>query len=97
MMYLVRTEVRGGNVDELARKIVNREIPPVQGNIVYVTRDGRSGYNLVEAGSENEARDMFSQYRNHVDVVEVVPIESMGQFIERWKAQHGMTGQRQAA
>lgn len=97
MMYLVRTEVRGANVDQLAQKIVNREIPPVQGNVVYVTRDGRVGFNLVEAESENQARQMFSQYQGYVDVVEVVPIESMGQFIERWKAQHGITGQARAA
>lgn len=97
MMFLVRTEVRGGNVDHLARKIVNREIPPVLGNIVYVTPDGRTGYNLVEAESENQARDMFSQYQGYVDVVEIVPIESMGQFIERWKAQHGITSQTKAA
>lgn len=97
MMFLVRTEVRGGNVDQLARKIVNREIPPVQGNIVYVTCDGRTGYNLVEAANESQARDMFSQYQGYVDVVEVVPIESMGQFIERWKAQQGITSQTKAA
>jgi hypothetical protein len=97
MMYFVRTEVRGGNVDQLAQKIVNREIPPVRGNIVYVTKDGRTGYNLVEAESESQARGMFSQYQGYVDVVEVVPIESMGQFIERWKAQHGITGQAKAA
>ena len=97
MMFLVKTEVRGGKVDELAGKIVNREIPSVHGNIVYVTRDGRTGYNLVEAESESQARDMFSQYQNYIDIVEIVPIESMGQYIERWKAQHGMTGQMKAA
>ena len=30
-------------------------------------------------------------------LVEVIPIESMGQFIERWKAQHGITGGVKAA
>ncbi len=97
MMYLVKTEVRGGKVDELAQKIVDREIPPVNGNIVYVTRDGRFGYNLVDTRDESEARRMFSPYSSYVDVLEVIPIESMGQFIERWKAEHGLVGQRKAA
>lgn len=90
MMFLVKTQVRGDKVDELAQKIVNREIPPVHGNIVYVTMDGRTGYNLVDTGDEKQARDMFSSYAGYVDVVEVIRVESMGQFIERWKAQQGM-------
>ncbi len=96
MMYLVKTKVRQGKVDELAQKIVNREIPSVHGNIVYVTRDGHIGYNLVDTGSENQARDMFSAYSNYVDVVEVIPVEPMGQFIERWKAEHGMMAKKVA-
>ncbi len=92
MLYLVKTQVRDGKIDELAGKIINREIPSVSGNIVYVTPDGAMGYNLVDTGSESAARDMFSPYDGYVDVVDVVPIESMGQFIERYKAQHGMGG-----
>ncbi len=97
MMFLVKTEVRGGKVDELAEKIINREIPSVNGNIVYVTKDGRIGYNLVDTGSESDARKMFSPYSSYVDVQEVVSIEPMGQFIERYKAQHGISGARKAA
>ncbi len=92
MMFLVRTQVRGGKVDELANKILNREIPSVSGNIVYVSKDGSTGFNLVDCNSESEARDMFSPYQGYVDVTEVVPIESMGQFLERYKAQHGLSG-----
>ena len=46
MMYFVRTEVRGGNVDQLAQKIVNREIPrPGQYRLCDQGRSHR--YNLL--------------------------------------------------
>ena len=86
-MYFVKTEVIPGKVDELARKIVRDEIPSVEGNVVYVTSDGRFGYNLIEGTSEDEVRHKFDQYRDYIIIREITPILPMGQFIERWKAQ----------
>ncbi len=92
MMFFVKTEVRPDKVDELARKIVNREITPVDGNLVYVSPDGRTGYNLVEARDEADVCRKFVPYDAYVILKEVVPVEPMGQFIERWKGQQGLTG-----
>ena len=92
MLFFVKTEVRPGKVDELARKIVDREITPVEGNIVYVSHDGCIGYNLVEARDEADICRKFSPYDAYVELKEIVPVESMGQFMERWKGQHGLGG-----
>lgn len=92
MLFFVKTEVRSGKIDELARKIINREITPVEGNIVYVSQDGRIGYNVVEAHDEADICRKFNPYDAYVELKEVTPIESMGQFIERWKGQHGLSG-----
>ena len=92
MRFFVKTEVRPGKVDELARKIVNREIPPVDGNIVWVSHDGRFGYNLVDARDEPDVCTKFQPYDAYIVLREVTAIESMGQFVERWKAQHSIPG-----
>ncbi|MBI2952692.1 MAG: hypothetical protein HYY30_00125 [Chloroflexi bacterium] len=89
----MKTQVREGKVDELARKILNKEITPVEGNLVYVSPDGKIGYNLVEARDEAEVCQKYNAYDPWVELKEVVPVESMGQFMERWKAQHGFKGQ----
>lgn len=88
MMFFVKTEVTDGKVDELAQKIVEHAIPSVQGNIVFVSPDGRIGYNLVEAPSADAARQMFSPYRDYITIQEVTPILSMGHFVEQWKTRH---------
>lgn len=92
MLFFVKTEVRPGKVDELARRIINREITPVEGNIVYVSQDGRIGFNVVEARDEADIRRKFSPYDGYVELREITPVESMGQFIEHWKGQHGLYG-----
>lgn len=92
MHFFVKTEVRPGKVDELARKIMNREITPVDGNIVYVSKDGSAGYNIVEAKDEADVCRKFNPYDPYVELKEVTPIEPMGQFMERWKAQQGPGG-----
>lgn len=92
MMFFVKTEVRDGKVDELARKIINREITPVEGNFVYVSQDGRFGYNLVEARDEADVCRKFNPYDQYVELKEITPVESMGHFMERWKTQHGLGG-----
>jgi len=92
MLFFVKTEVRPGKVDELARKIIDKEITPVEGNIVYVSHDGRIGYNLVEGRDEGDVCQKFNPYDPYVELKEVTPVESMGQFMERWKGQHGLRG-----
>ena len=85
MMYVVKTEVTAGRVNELAQKIINHEIPSVEGNIVFVSTDGRFGYNLVEGASEEQVRQKFAPYHDYITLKEVTPVISMGQFLERWK------------
>lgn len=92
MFFFVKTEVRDGKVDELARRIVNHEFTPVDGNLVYVSHDGRYGYNLVEARDEAEVCRKFNSYDQYVELKEVVPVESMGQFMERWTSRQGTGG-----
>ncbi len=95
-LFFVKTEVEPGQVDLLARKIVNDEIPSVEGNLVWVTHDGRFGYNLVEARDEQHVREKFRPYDPYVRVHEVTPVISMGHFMERWKAEQGLTARRAA-
>ncbi len=91
-MFFVKTEVRQGKVEELARKIANKEITPVEGNIVYVSQDGRFGYNLVEARDEADVCRKFNPYDAYVELKEVTPIQSMGHFMERWVSRQGLGG-----
>ncbi|MBI4320371.1 MAG: hypothetical protein HY675_17925 [Chloroflexi bacterium] len=93
MRFFVKTEVRQGKLDDLARKVVNREFTPVEGNMVWVSPDGRFGYNLVEGRDEADVCAKFEPYDEYVVLLEVKPIESMGQFVERWKSVHGLAGQ----
>ncbi len=93
MRFFVKTEVRPGKVDELTRKIANREVTPVEGSILYVSRDGRIGYNLVEASDEAGVRRKYAPYDAYFELREIAPVESMGRFLERWKGQHGFSGQ----
>ncbi|MCL5960678.1 MAG: hypothetical protein M1358_15470 [Chloroflexi bacterium] len=92
MLFFVKTEVRPGKADELARKKTNREIQPVEGNMVYVSSDGMTGYNIVEAKDEADVCRLFNPYDAYVILKEVAPVESMGQYLERWKGQHGLSG-----
>ncbi|MBI2940855.1 MAG: hypothetical protein HYY04_10500 [Chloroflexi bacterium] len=87
MMFFVKTEVVGGRVDELAQKIVDRAIQPVEGNIVFVSADGCLGYNLVEGASEAAVRQKFEPYRDHITIREITPVVSMGHYIEQWITQ----------
>ncbi len=93
MRFFVKTEMRPGKVDDLTRKIANREVIPVEGSILYVSRDGRVGYNLVEASDEAAVRRKYAPYDAYIELKEITPVESMGRFLEGWKAQHGFSGQ----
>lgn len=89
----MKTEVKSGKIDVLARKIANREVIPVDGSILHVSRDGRIGCNLVEARDEADARQRYALYDAYLDLKEIPLVESMGRVSEMWKAQHGFSGQ----
>ncbi len=90
MQFFVKTEVVDGKVDELAQRMVRREFKPIRGNLVFCSEDGRFGYNLIEADSLDEVRQQFQNYRGYITVLEITPVMSVGQFIERWKCAHGI-------
>ena len=98
MLYFVKNEVSSDKVDELTQKVINHQVKPVHGNLVYLTPDGRCGYDIVEADSEQEVRDMYKGYSDYLKILEVTPIMSAGHFYETWKQKHGtgkMGGLRQ--
>ncbi len=90
MLFLVKTEVMD-NVDELTGKIVRKEIAPVKGNLVFLTPDGKIGYDIVEADSESEVRSKYQQYSNYLKFDEITPIISADAFYEKWKQKQGGT------
>lgn len=92
MLFLVKSEVSADKVDELTRKVINHEIKPVKGNLVYLTPDGRFGYDIVEADSESEVKQMYKQYSNYLKFHEITPIMSGGHFYDEWKMKHGKMG-----
>ena len=87
MLFLVKTEVIG-SVDDLTSKIIRKEITPVKGNLVFLTPDGKFGYDIIEADSEAEVRNMYKQYSNHLKFHEITPIMSAEGFYEKWKQKH---------
>lgn len=94
MLFLVKSKAKPGMVDELTKKVVNKEIQPVKGNLVFLTPNGETGFDIVEADSESEIRSKYQQYSNYMDIVEITPIMSADAFYEKWQEQHkgGMPG-----
>ena len=88
--FLVKTECAADKVDELTRKVANSEIPKIKGNLVFVSPDGRIGYDIIEAESEDEVRRTYQHLTQYCRIHEITPIVPMGQYIERWKCQHGL-------
>ncbi|MBI2941505.1 MAG: hypothetical protein HYY04_13815 [Chloroflexi bacterium] len=86
--FFVKTEVIGDRVDELTGKIARGEITGVEGNISFVSPDGRVGYDVVECRDEAHCRQKYSGYTGYLRITEISRIEPMGQFLERWKRQH---------
>lgn len=94
MLFLVKSEVMGDKVDELTQKVINKEIQPVKGNLVFLTPDGKIGFDIVEADSESDIRSKYQQYSNYMRLVEITPIMSADAYYEKWQEQHkgGMPG-----
>ena len=93
MLFFVKTQVSGDKVNELTQKIINKEIAPVKGNLVFLSPDGKIGYDIVEADSESEVRSKYQTYGNYLQIVEIAPIISAGEFYARFQAkgQGGMS------
>ena len=56
MQFFVKTQVSDDKLDELTQKIMRKEIQPVKGNLVFLSPDGKIGYDIIEADSEQDAR-----------------------------------------
>jgi len=85
MYFFVKSELSADRVDEFTRKLANHEIPSVEGNVSYVTPDGRLGYDIVECRDENEClRKYDALVQNGLKIDEICPIEPMGQFLQEF-------------
>jgi hypothetical protein len=92
MLFLVKTEVAEDKVSELSEKVIRKDIKPVEGNLVFLTPDGKIGFDIVEANSESEVRSKYQQYSSYLKFHEITPIMAAGEFYEKWKEQHGQQG-----
>lgn len=88
MQFLVKSEVISGKVDELTQKVINKEIQPVKGNLVFLTPDGKIGFDIVEADNESDVRQKYQQYSSYMNITEITPIMSADAFYEKWQEQH---------
>lgn len=84
MLFFVKTECEPQTVEELTRKVVDGEIEKVRGNIVYLSPDGCTGYDLVEAKDDAEARAKYAPYSQYLRLVEVSPIVPAHRYYESW-------------
>ncbi len=86
MYFFVKTELPFNDVDAFTRKLADGRIRGVEGNLSYVSTDGRFGYDIVECRDENECRHKYSHLMPHgLMIDEIRPIEPLGQFVEAWK------------
>lgn len=86
MYFFVKTEVSEDRVDEFTRKLANNQISGVQGNVSYVSPDGRYGYDFIECQDEGDCRQKYSHLEPHgLRILEIRPVQTMGQFIQSWK------------
>ena len=88
MLFFVKTECDRSTVDELTRKVISGEIQKVRGNIVYLSPDGCTGYDIVEARDEADLRSKYAPYSHYLRLVEVAPIVAGHEFYEDWILRH---------
>ncbi len=88
MLFFVKSEVVDDRADELTRKVIAGEIKKVEGNIVYLSPDGCTGYDIVEASDEASARSKYAPYSQYLRLVEVSPVVPAHDFYEKWTLQH---------
>jgi hypothetical protein len=90
MLFFVKSEVEPGKLAKLTRKVIAGEIQKVRGNIVYLSPDGRIGYDIVEATDEADVYRKYSPYGGYLRLVEVSPIVPAHEFYEQWERQHAL-------
>lgn len=88
MLFFVKTECDRSTVDELTRKVIAGEIKKVRGNIVYLSPDGCTGYDIVEARDEADVRAKYAPYGQYLRLLEVAPIVPAHEYYQRWELQH---------
>ena len=89
MLYFVKTQCASpSQVDELTRKVVDGNIQKVRGNIVFLSLDGCTGYDIVEADDEADLRAKYAPYSQYLQLVEVSPIVPAHEYYDKWKKQH---------
>ncbi|HVC34279.1 MAG TPA: DUF3303 family protein [Chloroflexota bacterium] len=94
MLFFVKSEVDSGCLDELTRKVISGEIKKVRGNIVYLSPDGTTGYDIVEAEDEADLRSKYASYSQYMRLVEVSPIVPAHDFYDKWERQHAPAAAR---
>lgn len=88
MLFFVKTECDPNTVDELTRKVMAGEIQKVRGNIVYLSPDGSTGYDIVEAKDDADVRAKYAPYSQFLRLVEVSPIVPAHQYYQAWGLKH---------
>jgi hypothetical protein len=88
VLFFVKSECDRGIVDELTRKVISGEIKKVRGNIVYLSPDGCTGYDIVEAKDEADVRAKYAPYSQYMRLVEVSPIVPAHEYYEKWEIRH---------
>ncbi|HLH74285.1 MAG TPA: hypothetical protein VKX96_13440 [Chloroflexota bacterium] len=95
MLFFVKSQCEPGKVDELTRKVINGEITKVRGNIVFLSPDGTTGYDIVEADSEADVRAKYAPYSNYLRLVEVSQVVPAHEYYANFEKQHMSTAAAQ--
>lgn len=91
MLFFVKSQVSDDKLDELTQKVINKEITPVMGNLVFLSSDGKMGYDITEGESESDVRSKYQPYGNYLQILEITPIMSAGEFYARYQSRGGGT------
>ena len=90
MWFFVRSEVPSNQIQEFTRKLANNQMKHVEGNMSYVSPDGRMGFDFIECSSESDCRQRYSDLeKNGMRLLEVTPCVPMDQFLQNWQQQQG--------
>jgi hypothetical protein len=90
MLFFVKSEAMDGKVDELTQKIISKRIQPVQGNqYVFLSPDGRLGFDIVEANDESDVRSKYQQYSPYMKIVEITQVMPAQDFYRKWQQSKG--------
>ena len=88
MLFFVKSECDPSKVDELTQKVINGEIAKVRGNIVFISPDGTTGFDIIEAKDEADVRSKYAAYKPFMRLVEVAEILPAHEYYEHWEMKH---------